>query len=124
MASLFFRAAKNLNFLSFYKIPITTAPRPGGSFGGLAAGFSKSCVCLSSASFAFLRHSGRNPSSFFASGFLRYLCFSFFRSFAVPRVSFTFESALRLRAHGFLRYLCFLLFHPIAVIFNFFSLKK
>ena len=59
---------------------------------------------------------------FFASGFLRYLCFSFFRSFAVPRASFTFVDALRLRAQGFLRYLCFLSFHPFAVIFSFFSL--
>ena len=61
---------------------------------------------------------------FFASGFLRYLCFSFFRSFAVPRVSFTFVDALRLRAQGFLRYLCFLSFHPFAVIFSFSALKK
>ena len=48
MASLFFRAAKNLNCLSFYKIPISTAPRPGGSFGALAADFSKSCDCRTS----------------------------------------------------------------------------
>ena len=61
----FVRLFKNRIFLTFCALPRGTAPRPGGSFGGLAAGFSKSCVCLSSASFAFLRHSGRNPSSFF-----------------------------------------------------------
>ena len=65
MAFFFFRLFKNRIFLTFCALPQGTAPRPGGSFGGLAAGFSKSCVCLSSASFAFLRHSGRNPSSFF-----------------------------------------------------------
>ena len=45
---MLFRAAKNLNFPSFCKLPITTAPRPGGSFGALAADFSKSCVCRTS----------------------------------------------------------------------------
>ena len=44
----FFRAAKNLNFPSFCKLPVSTAPRPGGSFGALAADFSKSCVCRTS----------------------------------------------------------------------------
>ena len=48
MASLFFRAAQNLSLLSVYKIPISTAPRPGGSFGALAANFSKSCDCRTS----------------------------------------------------------------------------
>ena len=61
----FWRLFKNRIFLTFCALPQGTAPRPGGSFGGLAAGFSKSCDCFSSASFAFLRHSGRNPSSFF-----------------------------------------------------------
>ena len=65
MVFFFFRVFKNRIFLTFCALPQGTAPRPGGSFGGLAAGFSKSCDCLSSASFAFLRHSGRKPSSFF-----------------------------------------------------------
>ena len=34
--------------MSFCKLPITTAPRPGGSFGALAADFSKSCDCRTS----------------------------------------------------------------------------
>ena len=39
-----------------------------------------------------------NRLLFFASGIHRYLCFSFFRSFAVPPVSFTLVDARRRRA--------------------------
>ena len=45
----FFEPPKISIFRLFFEILITRAPRPGGSFGALAADFSKSCDCRTSA---------------------------------------------------------------------------
>ena len=120
----FFRLFKNRIFLTFCALPQGTAPRPGGSFGGLAAGFSKSCDCFSSASFAFLRHSGRNPSSFFCvwiSSLSLFFVFSF-----VCRTSGIFYFCRR-SASPCVRYSSLPLFSfvsPVCRYFSFFSFKK
>ncbi len=63
MAFFFFRLFKNRIFLTFCALPQCTAPRPGGSFGALAADFSKVAIAVPRTFVALRRHSRDHPSS-------------------------------------------------------------